>query len=181
MTKRLRDIATPDQQVETPDGAPVGATIAGVQIHKPVIHVDHRGALFEVYDGDPQRWPDPIVWIYHTSLFPGVIKGWFVHDVKVDRYTLAQGELLCLLYDDRPDSTTSGVSQAVMLSERGNRQITIPAGVWHLIVNVGPSETTVINCPTTPYHPENPDRRGLPWDTDEIPVDVRKYLPAAWS
>lgn len=180
MTKQLRDIAAADEQVETQEGAPVGPTIEGVRIHRPVMHLDHRGALFEIYDADPDRWPDPIVWMYHTSLFPGVLKGWFVHDAKTDRYTLVQGEVLCLLYDDRIDSPTRGVSQPVMLSERGNRQLTIPAGVWHLVVNVGRSEAGFINCPTAPYHHEKPDRRKLPWNTDQIPIDVRAYLPAAW-
>ena len=28
-----------------------------------------------------------------------------------------------------------------------------------------------------PYHHEAPDRILLPWDTDELPVDVGSYLP----
>lgn len=180
MVDRLRDVATPDKQVETADGRPVGPTIDGLILHKPVQHVDHRGSLFEVYDGDPERFPDPVVWVYQTSVVPGVIKGWFVHDEKIDRYSLASGQLLACFYDDRPDSPTRGVAMKAMLDPRGIRQVIIPVGVWHLIANLGAVDAELINLPTKPYRRENPDRRGLPWDTDKIPLDVRSLLPASW-
>ena len=34
-----------------------------------------------------------------------------------------------------------------------------------------------VNLPTEPYHHEAPDRILLAWDTNELPVDVRHYLP----
>lgn len=180
MTEQLRDIATPDRQVETADGTPVGPGIEGLQLIRPVQHVDHRGVLFEIYDGDPERFPDPVVWAYQTSLYPGVIKGWFVHDVKTDRYTLASGSLLACFYDDRVDSPTRGNTVTAMLHPRGVRQAIIPVGVWHLIANIGDVDAELVNMPTQPYHREKPDRRGLPWDTAKIPLDVRSLLPANW-
>jgi dTDP-4-dehydrorhamnose 3,5-epimerase-like enzyme len=67
-----------------------------------------------------------------------------------------------------------------MLDVRGIRQVVIPTGVWHLIANIGAVDAELINLPTQPYHREKPDRRGLPWDTDKIPLDVRSLLPATW-
>jgi hypothetical protein len=49
--------------------------------------------------------------------------------------------------------------------------------VWHLLINLGVEEAHVINFPTHPYHHDAPDRFLLDWDTDELPVDVRSYLP----
>lgn len=180
MTESLRDIAVPDRQVETAEGDLVGAGIDGLELRKPVQHVDHRGNVFEIYDADPAKFPDPVVWVYQTSVTPGVIKGWFVHDVKVDRYSLASGQLLACFYDDRPESPTRGNTVHAMMDVRGIRQIIIPNGVWHLIANLGSVDAELINLPTQPYHRENPDRRGLPWDTDKIPLDVRSLLPANW-
>jgi dTDP-4-dehydrorhamnose 3,5-epimerase len=120
------------------------------------------------------------VYAYQTSVLPGVIKGWARHEVKVDRYTLAHGELLILLFDPREGSPTKGVLQRVMLSPRGVRQLTIPVGVWHLLANLGQEEVQVINLPTEVYHHEKPDRILLPWDGPDSPVDVRAYLPASW-
>ena len=165
-----------DVQTVTRDGAPTTANIDGVILRSPVTHVDHRGALFEIYNGDPESWPEPVTYVYQTSVFPGQIKGWARHEVKVDRYTLSHGELLVLLYDGRADSPTRGVAQRVMLSPRGVMQLTIPVGVWHLLANLGDVETQVVNLPTERYHHDHPDRILLPWDTDQIPVDVRSYL-----
>lgn len=181
MTDDLRDRAIKDVAVETRDGEPLGRTIDGLRLIRPVTHADHRGALFEIYDADPDKWPDPVVWIYQTSLLPGVIKGWYVHDHKTDRYTLASGTLLTCFYDDREGSSTRGLTQHATLSERGFRQAVIPAGVWHMSVNVGQVEALLINFPTRPHNHSEPDRRGLPWDTDLIPLDVRALLPASWK
>lgn len=166
-----------DRQTVTREGASTMETIDGVSTRTPVTHVDHRGALFEIYNGDPDVWPEPVVYAYQSSVFPGQIKGWSRHEIKGDRYTLTSGELLVLLFDGRKDSPTHGMLQTVPLSPRAVRQCTIPAGVWHMLINLGTEEAQLLNLPTHPYRHEQPDRILLPWDTDEIPVDVRQFLP----
>ena len=168
---------TADVQTVTRHGERTTPGIDGVVLRTPVTHVDHRGALHEIYNGDPDLWPEPVVHLYQSSVFPGQIKGWSRHTTKIDRYTLATGELLVLLYDGRPDSPTHGLEQSVVITPRGVRQVRIPAGVWHMLINVGTDEAHVINMPTEPYHHDAPDRILLPWNTDELPVDVRAYLP----
>ena len=177
VTAELDGPGVRDQQTVTPDGESTRPVIDGVLMRAPITHLDHRGALFEIYDGDPATWPDPVVYAYQTSVLPGQIKGWARHEVKKDRYTITAGELLVLLHDPRPDSPTCGVSQSIVLSPRGVRQLVIPVEVWHMIINLRAEEAQLINLPTEPYHHANPDRILLPWDTDEIPVDVRSYLP----
>lgn len=168
---------TPDIQTVTADGRSVAGVIDGVITRRPPVHVDHRGSLHELYNGSPDLGPEPVVHVYQTSLFPGQIKGWARHEHKVDRYTIAVGELLALLYDGRPGSPTEGVLQRIILSPRGTMQMRIPTGVWHLLVNLSTSETHFINMPTESYIYEQPDRILLPWDTDELPVRVRDFLP----
>jgi dTDP-4-dehydrorhamnose 3,5-epimerase len=148
-----------------------------VELRTPPIHIDHRGALFEIYNGDPELWPEPAVYAYVDSVLPGQIKGWNRHLKKIDRYSLITGELLVLLYDGRTGSATHGVSQRVVLSTRGARQVRIPVGVWHMLINVRQEEAWLVNLPTERYHHEAPDRILLPWDSDEIPVDVKAVLP----
>lgn len=168
---------TRDTQTVTSQGVSTLATVDGVVTRTPVVHLDHRGALFEINNGDPELWPEPIVYVYQTSVAPHQIKGWARHEVKVDRYTLSSGELLLLLYDGREGSRTHGVLQRVVLSPRGVRQVTIPVGVWHMLINLGNEEAYLVNLPTERYHHEAPDRILLPWDSPEIPVDVKAYLP----
>jgi dTDP-4-dehydrorhamnose 3,5-epimerase len=153
-------------------------TIDGVVTHRPVAHADHRGLVYEIHNLDPVLGPEPIVWAYGDMVRPGQMKGWARHEVKTDRYTLITGELLVLLYDGREGSPTHGITQRVVLSPTADRQFRIPVGVWHLLANVGNDEVHFINFPTEPYRHGAPDRFLLPWDTDELPVDVRSYLPA---
>jgi len=166
-----------DVQTITPAGRAVATTIDGVITRRPPVHVDHRGSLHELWNGSADLGPEPVVHVYQTSLLPGQIKGWARHEHKVDRYTIAVGELLALLFDGRVGSATEGTLQRVVLSPRGDMQMRIPVGVWHLLINLSPDETHFINMPTKPYVYEQPDRILLPWDTDQLPVDVRSYLP----
>ncbi len=166
-----------DVQTVTPAGQSTRAAIDGVVTHTPVAHVDHRGAVFEIHNHDPAMGPEPVVWVYSDLVRPGQVKGWARHDVKVDRYTLIVGDLLVLMYDARAESPTHGLTQSVVLSPTGSRQIRIPVGVWHLLANIGSDEVHFVNLPTEPYHHEAPDRILLAWDTPELPVDVRGYLP----
>ena len=167
----------PDVQTVTPEGRSTATVIDGVITRRPPVHVDHRGSLHELWNGQPDLGPEPIVHVYQNSLFPGQIKGWARHEHKVDRYSIAVGEMLALLYDGRPGSPTEGVLQRVHLTARGTMQMRIPVGVWHLLINLSQIETHFINMPTEPYVYGQPDRILLPWDSDEIPVDVRSYLP----
>ena len=73
-----------------------------------------------------------------------------------------------------------GIVLHATMSDRGIRQIVIPAGVWHVTVNVGQEEALLVNFPTKPHNHESPDRSGLPWDTDLIPLDLRTLMPASW-
>ena len=168
----VQDLAT-----VTAEGRPTGPSIEGVVVHRPTHHHDHRGTLFEVVNGDPLLWSEPIVWCYQTSVRPRQIKGWARHEVKVDRYCLTSGDLMVLLHDDREGSATRGMTMRVMLTPEGDRQILIPVGVWHMIINLRDVDAQLINFPTEPYHHDRPDRILLPWDTDELPVDVGGYLP----
>jgi len=166
-----------DVQTVTAEGRPTTPSIEGVVVHTPPVHLDHRGALYEIYNGDPELWSAPIVYSYVFTVRPGATKGWGMHEHKDDRYALVVGEDLLLLHDDRAGSPTRGVTQPIVLSERGTRQVWIPRGVWHLHVNLGEHEAHVVNFPTEPYNHAAPDRLILPWDTDELDVDVRSYLP----
>lgn len=167
-----------DAPTVTARGESLATQIDGVITRDVVTHVDHRGRLFEVFNGhDSEFWAAPIVHSYVFTLRTNTIKGWGVHQKKADRYCLIHGETMTVLYDARPDSPTYQLVQEVPLSNQGIQQLLIPAGVWHLSVNLAPHETLLINFPTEAYHYESPDRLTLPWNTDKIPVDARKYFP----
>ena len=154
--------------------------IDGVLVHQPPVHVDHRGALVEMFTV-PEFWKVDFAYAYQTSIRPGMLKGWFRHEKKTDRYHLVTGELLVALYDDREGSPTRGLSQKLVLSEKSARQVLIPPNVWHLSLNVGQTDAILVNLPSTHYDHTNPDRFYIPIDSGEIPVDVRSFFPVTYA
>lgn len=166
-----------DVQTVTKDGVAIAAGIDGVKTRSTKNHVDHRGSVFEIFEGDLEFWGTPIVYAYQFSVRPGLVKGWGLHEHKIDRYTIISGEILLFLYDAREDSPTKGLVQKVVMSDRGTRQVIIPRHVWHISVNLTSEEARLVNFPTEVYHHEAPDRLLLPWDTTEIPVRVADHLP----
>ncbi len=164
----------------TPQGELLATTIDGVIVHKPPVHVDHRGALVEMFTL-PDFWKADFAYAYQTSIRPGMLKGWFAHEKKLDRYHLVTGELLVILFDDREGSRTRGMVQKLVLSEKSARQVLIPPMIWHLSLNVGQEDAVLINLPSTHYDHANPDRYYLSIDSGEIPVDVRSFFPVTYS
>lgn len=177
MTDPSRAAGERDTQTVTKDGTSVLSTIHDVRMRSTPNHVDHRGSVFEIWEGDDSFWEKPVVYAYQFSVRPGIMKGWGIHEFKDDRYTIISGEVLLVLYDARPDSPTHGVVQKAVLSDRGVRQVVIPAGVWHLSATMTNEEARLLNCPTEVYHHEAPDRVTLPWDSREIPVSMVDLLP----
>jgi len=166
-----------DEQTVTKSGESVSGQIDGVTTFSPVNHVDHRGRVFEVFAGESDFWVDPVVYCYCFTIRVLQTKGWGLHLEKADRYTLIDGEVLTMLYDSRLDSPTHGMQQKVVLSAQSVRQLRIPAGVWHMNVNLGEREALLINHPTKVYVHEHPDRLNLPWNSPELPVDVAGVFP----
>jgi dTDP-4-dehydrorhamnose 3,5-epimerase len=134
-----------------------------------VTHTDERGTLFELFD---PRWgwhDDPVVSTYVFTVRPGVAKGWALHREEEHRYAMIQGELLVVLYDERPDSPTYGLVSEIFLSEHRRRLMSIPKSVWHAVRNVGSGDAMVVNFATATFDHANPDKYRLPLNNDRIP------------
>lgn len=175
------DSAPREEPTVTSAGQSIRPQIDGVRVHSLVSHVDHRGRVMEIVNLDSEYWVEPIVHTYLFTVRVGQIKGWGIHETKKDRYCIVAGEMLVVMWDGRKDSPTFGVEQAVVLTAEAQQMLTVPIGVWHIDVNVGTVECRVVNHPTKAYDYEHPDRRLLPWNTPEIPVDLSRYFPLQWT
>lgn len=161
-----------DTQTVTADGQPIEQLPEGAVLRPLTTHVDERGSVCELYD---PRWgahPDPMVFAYMFTILPGRAKGWGIHRQHDDRYAFLNGRLELVLYDERPDSPTSGLISTLRLSEHHRTLVTIPTGVWHAERNIGSTEVVVVNFPTIPYDHASPDKYRLPLDTDDLPVKL---------
>lgn len=158
-----------DTQTVTPEGHEVRAVPDGVVIRDIVTLTDDRGTLFELFHPSWGWTEAPLVSAYSCTIRPGVVKGWAIHREHEDRYAMIEGELLVVLYDERPDSPTYGLVSEIVLSEQRRQVMNIPIGVWHADRNIGLKDARIINFPTTPYDHENPDKYRLPLNNDRIP------------
>ena len=165
------DAATRDKP-NRPDGVPVRHRLTeGVKIRPLTTHSDRRGSLFEIFD---RRWnwsPSAIDSIYCTSIRPGFVKGWSLHEHHDDRYCLLAGEIDLVLFDPREDSSTYNQICRISLSATNRILVFIPRFVWHADHNVGATDAVLVSLPTEPYDYAAPDKHKLPIDTPLIPYD----------
>jgi dTDP-4-dehydrorhamnose 3,5-epimerase len=144
--------------------------IEGVEIKQLTKHADERGALMELL-----RCDDAIFrkfgQAYVSLNYPGVVRGWHYHKKQDDHIAVVKGMAKLALYDAREGSPSQGEVDEFFLGEQNNILVKIPMGVMHGYKTVGVEPSLLINFPTEPYDPQQPDEYRLPWDTDQIPYD----------
>src|SRR5262245_43037008 len=164
LDETLRDVPT-----VTSDGVAIREVIDGVSVRRPPTHVDERGTICEVYDVRWEFTDDDLVYVYHVTVTPGQIKGWVVHLEQNDRMFVYAGVLRVVLYDGRLESPTYDRLNVFHFGTHDRALVSIPAGVYHAVKNVGHSEAAFINLPSQPYRHDDPDKHRLPLDNDVIP------------
>jgi dTDP-4-dehydrorhamnose 3,5-epimerase len=160
-----------DSQTVDADGKELFRAIEGAEIVRLTIHADGRGWLIPFLDPESDFWREPVVHAYTIMARPGVIKGWGMHRHQADRYFVPPGRVRVVLYDGRQDSPTFQSFQEVWFSDETAGLVRIPPGVWHADQNWGDRDATLINFPTRPYDPEDPDKFRIDPHGDEIPFD----------
>jgi len=162
----IRDSPTVDA-----DSRELASAIEGVRIERLSIHADPRGILTPVIDVRDSFWDEPIVYAYRFSILPGRIKGWGMHHLQTDRYFIVSGDVRVVLFDGREDSSSAGSIVQVNFTDRTPGLVKIPPGVWHADQNWGETEAHVVNLPTRPYEPDNPDKYRIDPHSGTIPFD----------
>jgi dTDP-4-dehydrorhamnose 3,5-epimerase len=145
--------------------------IEGVEIARLAPHVDHRGSLVEVVNFAHSFWDEDVVYAYCIMIRPGRIKGWGMHKRQSDRYFLVSGSVRVVLYDGRDESSTAGSFEIHNLTREAPSLLLIPAGVWHADQNWGDGDAFIMNFPTRPYEPADPDKYRIDPHSGEIPFD----------
>jgi dTDP-4-dehydrorhamnose 3,5-epimerase len=149
----------------------LGSAIEGVQVERLTTHADPRGLLTPVIDVRSSFWDEPIVYAYRFTILPARIKGWGMHDLQTDRYFVVSGSVRVVLFDGRNESPTSGSIVEVHFTDRTPGLVKIPPGVWHADQNWGQTEAHIVNFPTRPYDPDNPDKYRIDPHGEAIPFD----------
>jgi len=137
--------------------------IDGVVIRQLSWHNDQRGSLSELVRADDEElMKAPFGQVYVTTLYPGVVKAWHLHQHQWDRMVCLQGRVLLGLIDSRPDSPTYGAQLRQVMGDREHVLVMIPPGVQHGLKNIGTAEAMVVNVVSQPYDREVPDETRTP-------------------
>ncbi len=142
--------------------------IDGVRVRPLRQITDERGAILHMLRSDAPEF-EQFGEIYFSVVYPGVIKGWHIHDQMTLNYAVPVGMIKLVLYDDRQGSATHGELMEIVTGERSYQLVTVPPRVWNGFKGVGTDPALVANCATIPHDPEEIHRLD-PFDPS-IPYD----------
>lgn len=142
--------------------------IDGVTITPLQQFVDERGKVMHMLRNDSPVF-ESFGEIYFSTVQPGAIKGWHLHERMTLNYAVPHGLIKFVLYDDRDGSSTLGQTQEIFLGPDSYKLVTVPPLVWNGFKGVGAEPALVANCATIPHDPDE-IRRLDPFDPS-IPYD----------
>jgi dTDP-4-dehydrorhamnose 3,5-epimerase len=141
----------------------------GVRVRPIVTHQDSRGSLGELFSLSWATDEPPIVHAYFVTVRPGRVKGWAIHNHQLDRYAFISGSLKLVLFDYRDQSRTYRHVNELYFGETNRSLVSVPAGIFHAVENVGLADALMFNFPDVPYNYEAPDKSTLPLENTIIP------------
>jgi dTDP-4-dehydrorhamnose 3,5-epimerase len=131
--------------------------IEGVRVEPLTRIADERGTVMHML-----RRTDPYFIefgeIYFSTVYPGVIKGWHLHELMTLNYACVSGRIKLVLYDDRERSKTRGELMEIFLGPDNYMLVQIPPQVWNGFKGMGEQVAIVANCATHPHDPSRTRR-----------------------
>jgi dTDP-4-dehydrorhamnose 3,5-epimerase len=142
--------------------------IEGVKIIPLEIISDERGMILKMLRNDDPNF-EKFGEIYFSMIYPGVVKGWHIHEKMTLNYAVVEGNIKLVLYDDRQKSQTKGEIQEIFLGHENYNLVTIPPMIWNGFKGIGTKPALVANCSTMPHDPDEISRID-PFD-NQVPYD----------
>lgn len=127
--------------------------INGVGIYPRQKFCNDQGCVYKMIQDDDvffERFGE----IYFSFIKPGVIKGWNIHTRMDVNMACVNGTVLLVLYDRRPDSSSTGVIQEIIIGERDYCLVHIPHGVAFSWKALDDKSALIANCATLPHSQE---------------------------
>lgn len=124
-------------------------------------HLDDRGYLAEILRCDDPDFKG-FGQLYISTINPGAIKGFHVHQRKTDYMTCVSGQvkLACIapgdVYGSRPIE--------FHLNPMAPSLVIIPPGWWHGWMCIGSKEAILVNITTEAFNPLDKDEHRIPFD-----------------
>ena len=127
--------------------------IGGVAV-KPLRRIpDERGYIMHMLRSDDPEF-DKFGEIYFSTIYPGAIKAWHLHQEMTLNYAVVLGMIKLVLYDGRESSPTHGEIQELFIGNENYQLVTIPPHIWNGFKGLGDQMAIVANCATLPHDPD---------------------------
>lgn len=118
----------------------------GLEFMPRQIMRDERGAVLHCLRADELQFP--LGEVYFSQVHAGATKGWKRHSTMWQRFTVPQGFIQFVFYDDRPESTTPQQLLSIMSGPESGYYglITVPARIWYSFRAIGSDDALIVNC-----------------------------------
>ena len=142
--------------------------IEGVKIIKLKRIPDERGMIMHMLKSSDSHF-EGFGEIYFSCGYPGVVKGWHVHKKMTVNNCVIVGMAKLVLYDSRPNSSTTGEIMELFIGEQNYCLVQIPPGILNGYKPYGDKMVVMANCATLEYDPEEieyvgPFENNIPYD-----------------
>lgn len=132
-------------------------------IVKPLKKIpDDRGTIFkmqECCDDEFKGFGE----IYFSTVYPGIVKGWHMHESGILNYAVIRGMIKLVLFDDRAESKTKGNIMELYIGSENYCLVQIPHHVWNGFKTVG-NDMAIVADLITVNHKEDKMYRLDPHD-----------------
>ena len=157
-------------QPSFPDGVRIlaGPPIGGVKVIPLRRIPDERGTILHVMSSK-DAWFDRFGEVYCSTVYPGVVKGWHKHKKMTLNYACLYGRVKCVLFDERPLSSTKGSIMEVYLGPDSYNLLVVPPEVWNGFKGLNDPFAMIANCATHAHDPVQSER--LDPHSNTIPYD----------
>lgn len=124
--------------------------IQDVKIIKKNIISDDRGKIIHMLRNDDKNFVK-FGEIYFSYVYPKKIKAWHLHKIMTLNYVSVFGKIKLVLYDDRPESSTKGKIQEIILSNENHLLVSIPPLIWNGFTSADNNLAVLANCSDIPH------------------------------
>lgn len=148
---------------------PANASIEGVRVIPLRRIPDHRGSVYHMLKATDPHFLQ-FGEIYFSSVYPGVVKAWKIHQRVTVNFACIFGQIKLVLYDDRKSSPTKGIIMEIILGPDHYSLVVIPPAVWNGFQGMSEPMAILANCATEPNDPAEIHR-----------IDPREnHIPYSW-
>ena len=131
--------------------------ITGVVIKSLKKIPDERGTIMHMLRADDPEF-EGFGEIYFSTIYPGVIKGWHIHKEMILNYSVVEGMIKLVLYDERDNSPTRGEIQEIFLGQDNYTLVKIPPMIWNGFKGIGTTRAIVANLASIPHRSDEIER-----------------------